>query len=85
MSLRQLDDLTAGKGGGTVEGGVLVTQERTTDADAAKVDANAKSDASDTSDASDGSKIDTPKDLVKPKTSTFSTCVLILVHYKVVH
>ena len=43
------------------EGGVLVTQERIKDADAAKVDANAKSDAPYTSDASDSSNIDTPK------------------------
>ena len=58
MYLRQLDNLTSGKDGGTGGGGVLMTQESMTDADAAKVYANTKSDAHETSDAS---KIDTPK------------------------
>ena len=62
MSLIQLDNFTAGKDGGTVEGGVLVTQDRMTDTDASKVDANAKSDAP---NASDGSKIGAPKIHVK--------------------
>ena len=38
-----------------------VTQERTIDADAAKVDENAKADAPDASNASETSNIDTPK------------------------
>ena len=46
---------------GTSEGGVLVAQYSMTDADAAKVDANAKADAPDASDAFDASKIPTPK------------------------
>ena len=40
-------------------------EERMTDADADKVDVNAKSDAPDASDASNGSKIDNPKINVK--------------------
>ena len=60
--LRQLYNLTAGKYGGTGEGGVLVTQQRIVDADATKVDVNAKVDAP---DASDASKIDTTKINVK--------------------
>ena len=62
--LRQLENLTSGKDGGTGEGGVLVTQEMMSDADAAKVDVKEKSVApnpSDASDASDASKINTPK------------------------
>ena len=59
MSLRQLGNLAAGKDGGTGEGGVLVTQERMEDADAAKVDENGKADAP------DASKIDTNKINVK--------------------
>ena len=51
--------MTAGKGGGTGEGGVLVTQERMVDSDTAKVVANAKADAS------DASKINTLKINVK--------------------
>ena len=62
--LRQLENLTSGKDGGTGEGGVLLTQEMMSDADAAKVDVKEKSVApnpSDASDASDASKINTPK------------------------
>ena len=55
-----MDNLKASKDCGTGEGGVLVTQERMTDTDATKVDANAKADGPDASDASDGSKINTP-------------------------
>ena len=51
--------------GRTGEGGVLVTQERITDADVAKVDANTKEDAPDASNASSASKIDTHKINVK--------------------
>ena len=61
-SSRHLDHLTSGKYGGTGEGGALVMQERITEADVAKVDANAKADAP---DASGGSKIDTPNIDVK--------------------
>ena len=53
--MRQLEKLTSGKDGGTSEGGVLVAQERITDADAANIDANEKVDASDVSN------VDTPK------------------------
>ena len=60
--MRQLDNLEAGKDGGTGEGGELVTQEMITDSDAAKVDANTKSDALDTYNAY---KINTPKIDVK--------------------
>ena len=60
--MRQLDNLISKKDDGTGDGGVLVTQDRMTDADADKVDANAKSDAP---DASDASNIDTPKIDVK--------------------
>ena len=62
VSLGQLDNLTAGKYGGTGEGGVLVMQERMTDANAAKVDVNARAH---TSYASNVSKIDTPNIDVK--------------------
>ena len=47
-----MGNLTDGKDGGTSEGGVMVVQERKTDADTARVDANSKADSS------DGSKID---------------------------
>ena len=59
VSLRQLEDLTSGKDDGKGNGGVLVTQERMTDADADKVDANAKVYAS------NASKVDTNKIDVK--------------------
>ena len=62
MSLRHLVNLTSGKYGVTGEVGFLVTQERMTDNDMAKVDANTKAD---TPDASDASKINTPKINVK--------------------
>ena len=45
VSLRQLGNLIAEKDCGTGDGGVLVTQERTVDADAAKVDENKKATA----------------------------------------
>ena len=57
--MRQLDKLTAGKYGGTGEGGVLVIQYSMKYSVTAKVDANSKSDAS------DASKIGTPKVKVK--------------------
>ena len=60
--LRHLEKLTAGKYYVTGEGGVLVTQERMADADAAKVDVSAKADAP---DASNAPKINTPKIDVK--------------------
>ena len=60
-----LENLTEGNYVGTDEGGVLLKEERMTDADADKVDVNAKSDAPDASDASNGSKIDNPKINVK--------------------
>ena len=60
VSFRQLYNLTAGKDGGTGDGGVLVTQERMTDTDTAKFDANTKADATNASDASYASKINTP-------------------------
>ena len=53
MSLRNIGNLTYRKDG---EGCVLVTQDRKTDADAAKVDAKAKAD---TPNGSDCSKINT--------------------------
>ena len=59
VSLRQLNNRTAVKNGGTSEGGVLVTQEKMPDADAAKVDTNKKADTPNVSDASKGSNIDT--------------------------
>ena len=61
LSLRQLENLKSGNYVGTGEGGGLVTQERTTESDTAKVDTSAKSDAPDASNASDGSKINNPK------------------------
>ena len=66
MSLKHLDNLTAVNDCGTGEDGVLVTQERMTDSDAAKVDADTKVDAP---DAYNGSKIDTPKIDVKGRGS----------------
>ena len=54
-----MGNLTDGKDGGTSEGGVMVVQERKTDADTARVDANSKADSS------DGSKTDTPNINVK--------------------
>ena len=63
--LVHMDNLTAGKDSGTSASGVLVTQERMTDDDTAKVDTNAKSDGPDTYDTSDASKIDTPNIYVK--------------------
>ena len=65
MYLRYLDNLTAEKDGGTGEGGVLVTQERMTDSDAAKVDANVKADAPKGYVSSNSYNIDTPKIDVK--------------------
>ena len=62
VSFINLEKPTYGKDGGTGEGGVLVTQERMTDADTANVDANAKADAP---DASNAPKINTPKINVK--------------------
>ena len=62
MSLRQLDNLESGKYGEMGEGGVLVTQERITNTDAAKVDSNTKADAP---DASNAFKIYIPKIDVK--------------------
>ena len=59
MFLRQPGNLTHVKDGETSEGGVLVTQERTTDSDTAKVDANSKADSS------DGSNTNTPNINVK--------------------
>ena len=59
---KQVIPIYAGKDNGTGEGGVLVTQDRMKDFDAAKVDANTKADAYDPSDASN---IDTPKINVK--------------------
>ena len=53
--LRHLENLKYGKGGVTGEGGVLVTQDRMTDANAAKVCANATVEAT---NSSDSSKID---------------------------
>ena len=53
--LEHLDNLIAGKDGGTGEGSVLVTQERTTDADGAKV--TAKKEAEKSSNA-DKNKVD---------------------------
>ena len=58
-----------------VKGGVLVTQESMTDADAAKIGANAKSDAS---DASNASNIDTPKIDVKRGIGKLCTVVIEL-------
>ena len=60
--MRELDNHTAGKDGGTGEGCVLVMQDRMAGADADKVDVNSKADAP---DASDASKIDTTKIDVK--------------------
>ena len=57
-----MENLTAMKDDETGKFGVLVIQERIADADAAKVNVNAKSDAPDTSDSS---KIDTTKSDVK--------------------
>ena len=42
VSFKNMDNLKSGKYGGMGEGGVLVTQESMVDADAYKVDANAK-------------------------------------------
>ena len=60
--LRHLENLTYGKDCGTDKSGILVTQERMTDTDAAKVDAYAKADAP---DASNTSNFDIPKIYVK--------------------
>ena len=68
-----MDSLAAGKDFGTGEGGVLVTQERMTDTDVAKVDANAKSDAPDPSDASN---IDTPN--INVKRGMGETCAVAI-------
>ena len=65
VSLKQMNNLTYVKDGGNGQGGDLVTQERMTDDDTAKVDTNAKSDGPDTYDTSDASKIDTPNIYVK--------------------
>ena len=73
VSLRQLENPTAGKDGGSGEGGVLATQQRTTDTDAAKVDTNAKSDAT---HASDTSKIDTPN--IDVKTGIGKQCAVVI-------
>ena len=45
MSLKHLENLTAGKDGGTGEGVVLAIQDRMVDTDMAKVDVNMKADA----------------------------------------
>ena len=73
VSLRQLEDLASEKDGGKGDGGVLVTQERMTDADADKVDANAESYAS------DASKVDTNKIDVKRGIET--KCSALISHY----
>ena len=65
MYLIQLENLIAGKDSGTGESGVLVTQKKMTDDDAAKVDTKAESDAPDAYDTSDASKINTPNIYVK--------------------
>ena len=57
VSLRHIENLIYGKDNGNCEDGLLVTQERMTDADAAKVDVNVKADAPDSSN--DTSKINT--------------------------
>ena len=66
--LRHLENLKYGKGGVTGEGGVLVTQDRMTDANAAKVCANATVDATNSSDSSkiDNQKIDVKRGIGKP-------------------
>ena len=74
VSLRNMDNLTDRKDGGTGEGGGLVMQERMTYSDAAKVSVNAKAD---TPDASNASNMDTPKinvkiGIVKPCTIAIS-------------
>ena len=76
VSLRQLDNLTSGKDGGTFEGGVLVNQERMIDADTAKVDVNAKADAP---DASAASEIDTPK--IDVKRGIGKLCAVVIALY----
>ena len=68
MYLRQLDNLVSGKDVGTCEGGVLVTQDRMTDNDAANVDAKSKTDAP------DASNIGTPK--IDVNTGIGKTCVV---------
>ena len=76
--LEHLDNLIAGKDGGTGEGSVLVTQERTTDAEAAKVDANVKAD---TPDASDGYKINTTK--IDAMRGIGKPCAVVIALYRV--
>ena len=68
--MRHLDNLKAGKDSGTGEYGVLVTQERMTDADAAKVDANTKADAP------DGSRINTPN--IDAKRGIGKPCTIVI-------
>ena len=77
VSFRQLDNLAAGKDGGTGEGGVLVNQYRMTDADAEKVDANEKSDNPDTSDSF---KIDTP--MIDVKRGIGKPCAVAIKLYR---
>ena len=59
-----------------VKGGVLVTPESMTDADAAKIGANAKPDAS---DASNASNIDTPK--IDAKRGIGKLCMVVIELY----
>ena len=77
--MRQLNKLTSRKDGGKGDGGVLVTQERMADADADKVDANAKADAPDASDAYNSSKIETPK--IDLKRGIGKPCVIVIALY----
>ena len=73
LSLRQLDNPTDGKDGGTGEGGVLVTQERMTDTDSAKVDVNTKADAC---NASNSSRINTPE--INLKKGIVKPCIVVI-------
>ena len=56
-----------------VEGGVLVTQERMTDTDSAKVDVNTKADAR---NASDSSRINTPE--INLKKGIGKPCIVVI-------